>query len=99
MGKCFKVDESIACPNHFMITVNHEEFYIKHTLGSCNVISARVMNLSYASYLRMCRDKFKAEIYGKGSKYPIAYFKDKENANSLVKILNEYADRIMKERS
>ena len=54
--------------------------------------------LSYANYLRMCRDRYGADIIGKGSKYPVAFFEKNEKTNELVAILNSKAKEILKGR-
>ena len=43
---------------------------LKYTRGSYAILAARVMNLTYANYCRMCRDLYGAEIIGKNSYYP-----------------------------
>ena len=54
------------------------------------------MGLSYANYLRMCRDLFDADIIGKDSKYPVAYFTNREKLRELIKILNKKMEVIDK---
>ena len=55
--------------------------------GSWNVLPARILGLSYAEYLRYARDKYNGVIYGKGHKYPIVKFKDKNDCIALCKEL------------
>lgn len=57
--------------------------------GSWNVLCARAMGLSYANYLRYCRDVYGAELVGVGSRYPKAYFTDEQGANDLADELEE----------
>lgn len=90
----FILEESVSS-ELYRIGINHTVFktYSHYRegdkfYGSFNVFAARVMGLSYASYLRMCRDVYGAILTGKNEKYPIAYFK-KENAEKLIKILNQ----------
>ncbi len=94
----FKYENSPYKPGYYVITVDHEKFHITGTKGSCHIIEARVMNLSYAQYLRMCRDLYGAEIYGKNSMYPVAYFKNINMVLKLLKELNLRAGLILKER-
>lgn len=96
--KCFIRDESASQPGKYIIRPIHENFYLDSTEGSFNVICARVMGLTYAQYLRMCRDVYDAEIIGKGSKYPVAYFNYTEKLNSLIEQLNARANLILWER-
>jgi hypothetical protein len=46
----------------------------------------------------MCRDCFGAEIIGKGSKYPVAYFKLSKELNDLIENLNIRANLVLWER-
>ena len=96
--KCFEYVESASYPGKYLISPVHDNFYLKTTEGSFNVICARLFNLSYAQYLRMCRDCFGAEIVGKGNKYPIAYFKRGEELKALIELLNARANFVLWER-
>ena len=97
--ECFKAEESPYHPGKFTIKPIHENFHLTYTEGSFNVICARLFGLSYAQYLRMCRDLFQAEIIGKGNLYPVAYFKEDENLSRLVKTLNSMANLVLWERA
>jgi len=74
-----KVDLSKTCFDTSKIT------------GSWAVFEARVMGLSYANYLRMCRDEFGAKICGKNCLYPVAYFDNTDKVKKLIKFLNKRA--------
>ena len=97
--KCFIKDESASHPGKWIVLPVHENFHLSSTTGSFNVICARVMGLSYPQYLRMCRDCFGAEIIGKGSNYPVAYFKRSKELDALVDNLNARANLILWERN
>jgi hypothetical protein len=56
------------------------------------------MGLTYANYLRMCRDKYGAEIIGKGDRYPVAYFKLSQGLVDLIEELNARANLVLWER-
>ena len=96
--KCFERDESASYPGKYVIRPIHDNFHLDYTEGSFNVICARLMGLTYAQYLRMCRDCFGAEIVGKGSKYPVAYFKLSKELNDLIEQLNARANLVLWER-
>lgn len=97
--KVFYRDESASYPGKWMIRANLDAFHLEHTEGSYNVIQARLMNLSYANYLRMCRDCFGAEIIGKNSVYPVAYFKRSKELDALIDNLNARANMVLWERN
>ena len=92
---CFKIEESAYNSGKFLICPVHENFLLKHTEGNFNVICARLMNLSYAQYLRFCRDMCGATIVGKDSKYPIVYFPQGDRVQALCRLLNARANLIL----
>lgn len=96
---CFKKQESASYPGKFLIVPQYDKFHLDSTTGSFNVIMARLVGLSYAQYLRMCRDCFDAEIIGKNCLYPLAYFKDGEKLDMLIKNLNARANLILWDRA
>ena len=96
--KVFSREESVSYPGKYIIRVDLDKFHLDFTEGSFNVICARLIGLSYAQYLRMCRDCFGAEIIGKGSMYPVAYFKFSEKLVDLVESLNARANLVLWER-
>lgn len=92
MKKFFNYEESPYNKDKYIITINHDMFPIKQISGSYNIIQARIMNLSYANYLRMCRDLFGATIIGKKTLYPVAYFDRNDGLMALLKLLNKRAE-------
>lgn len=96
--KIFYRDESATQPGKYMIRANLDKFYLLSTEGSYNIIGARLMGLTYAQYLRMCRDEFGAEIIGKGSSYPYPVFKLSQGLQDLIDQLNVRANLVLWER-
>lgn len=96
--RCFVREESATQPGRYMIKPVHESFHLYNTEGSFNVVCARLFGLPYADYLRMCRDCFGAEIIGKGSQYPVAYFKFSKGLQDLLDQLNARANLVLWER-
>ena len=82
--------------NNFLVKANLMETNLptSEITGSWGVFCARVIGLTYANYLRMCRDVYGAELIGKGKKYPTAQFSSKNNAQKLIKVLTERSDII-----
>lgn len=91
----FFIEESPYNPGKWLIKAKYEDFYCKHTYGSYNILEARLMNLTYAQYLRFCRDILGATIIGKGNKYPVAYFQRNGNLSAFVRLLNTRANLIV----
>ena len=96
--KCFIREESASHPGKWIVRPVLDNFHLDSTSGSFNVICARLFNLDYPQYLRMCRDCFGAEIIGKNSMYPVAYFKRSKELDALIDILNARANLVLWER-
>ena len=96
--KCFEKIESPYFPRKWIIQPKYENFFLEVNHGSFNVICARLFGISYASYLRMCRDCFGAEIYGKNKLYPVAYFNRSKELDALIDQLNARANMVLWER-
>ena len=96
--KVFFRDESATQPGKYMIRADFEKFHLKSTEGSYNIIGARLMGLTYANYLRMCRDIYGAEIIGKDSNYPYPVFKLSQELMDLIEQLNARANLVLWER-
>lgn len=99
MEKYFYLDTSPVYANKYIIRVNTDKMpFPKGTSGSYNVLAARLLNLSYAEYLRYARDRLGAELVGKKTKYVVAYFDRNEETLALIKLLNSRMEYIMNER-
>lgn len=96
--KVFYRDESASYPGKYMIRADLDKFYLNYTEGSYNIIGARLMGLTYAQYLRMCRDIYGAEVVGKGETYPFPIFKLSEKLEDLIAQLNIRANLVLWER-
>lgn len=94
----FTLEESPYRPGRYTIRINFDKLPHMTTTGSYNLLFARLMNLSYAQYLRMCRDLLCAEIVGKNSVYPVAYFVKNIHVVAFVRLLNSRMNLIMWER-
>lgn len=94
----FTYGESLYYPGKWLIQMKHDDFCLFSTSGNYNIICARLMNLSYANYLRFCRDILGAVVIGKGTKYPIPYFKKDENLFAFLKFLNARANYVLFEK-
>lgn len=98
MKKYFYLDESPFYKNKYMICLNHDLFlFPTGTTGSFNVFIARVLNLSYADFLRYCRDRLGAELIGKNRRYIVPYFENNQAVLALIKLLNTRMEYIMHE--
>ena len=99
MKTYFKLEESPYNPGKYVIRLEHDNLPLGVVHGSCNVLAARVCGLSWADYLRMCRDVYGAELMGKNERYPVAYFTDTVKAKQLVAALNKQVSTILKHKA
>lgn len=81
----FYIDKSPVSGKYFIY--NHLDFPLKHG-GSYSIFCARMLGLSFAQYLRMCRDIFNGELVGKEG-YTKVYFENERDAKPLVELLNK----------
>lgn len=75
--------------NKYIVLPNHSALKIGPTKGSYAILGARLFGLSYADYLRMCRDVYHANLVGKNHRYISVLFDSEADANSLASSLNE----------
>ena len=98
MKKYFYLEESANQPGKFLVKIDFDQLPPMTTTGSYNLLPAHLLGISYAEYLRFCRDELGAEIIGKKNMYPVAYFPDKKWAVSLIQNLNTRMAIIEKEK-
>jgi hypothetical protein len=92
---CFSLEESATRPGKYILVPNWDALHIEQTEGSGAVMGARLMGLTFAQYLRFCRDICHAEVVGKGRLYPKVYFDKNEETVSFVKLLNGRATLVL----
>lgn len=93
----FYLEES-SIEGKYFVKINFANMPNMSTYGSFNLLAARVMGLTYANYLRFCRDVVGAELMGKNSAYPLAYFRNDIRTRQFVRLLNSRMNLIMWER-
>lgn len=95
----FVLEESPCRPGKYTIRLDFDKFPSQlSTSGSFNLLPARLLNLSYAQYLRFCRDIVGGEIAGKNMVYPVAYFNKTMTTNAFVRLLNSRMNLVVWER-
>lgn len=96
--KYFSLRETPYRPGWYVLEINFEELPQMNTTGSYGVLPARLMNISYPQYIRMCRDVLGAEVIGKNKAYPIVYFKKNLNTSAFIRLLNSRMYCVLWER-
>lgn len=96
--KYFALAENPYQPGKYMITIDFDLLPEMRTNGSYFVLFARLMNLSFAQWIRFCRDCFDGEVVGKKSLYPSVYFKKNTKTVALVRLLNSRMNYVIWER-
>ena len=94
-NKYFVLEASANRPNKYLIRPVHDNLPLYNTSGSYALLPARLMGLSWAEYLRFCRDVLGAEINGKSTYYPIPYFDKNIIVAEFVNLLNTRAKFIL----
>ena len=95
----FVLEESPYRPGKYTIRLDFDKFSSQlSTSGSFNLLPARLMNLSYAQYLRFCRDIIGGEIAGKYKIYPVVYFNKTVGVIAFVRLLNSRMNLVVWER-
>lgn len=94
----FSIEESPVYKHKKVIRVNSDNLPFPNGIdGSFNLLPARLLNLSYADYLRYARDRLGAELVGKNKRYVNAYFEDTPELHALVRLLNKRMEYVMSE--
>ena len=96
--KYFILEECISHPGKYIIRPDFSKLPKMSTEGSFNLLPARLLNLSYAQYLRFCRDIVGGELSGKRNVYPIVLFEKNAKTNMFVRLLNSRINLIIWER-
>ena len=94
----FTLEESPYKPGKYTLRINFDKLPEMRTTGSFKLLPARLLNLTYAQYLRFCRDIVGGEIVGKNSIYPVAYFSKTITTNAFVRLLNSRMNLVIWER-
>ena len=88
----FKPRESFYDPKKFQIEYSDEVYKtIGMINGSFQILQPRLFGLTYAEYLRMLRDDYGAEMWGRNEKGPYVsfHFPNKTQCLKLCKELEE----------
>lgn len=94
MKKYFYPEESVYHPGKYIIKPDFDLLPLHgFSSGSYNILPARIMNQTYATYLRMCRDKYGAVLIGKKTRYPMAFFTTPPT--ELIQLLNSRTEEIL----
>ncbi len=91
MNVYFVLDETPLNRKNYMLRPNFDNEEIEWTglQGSWNVLPARVLGISYDTYLRFCRDELGARIVGKEGRYPYPYFQMNQATKDFLVFLNK----------
>lgn len=74
------------------------EYFPNGTDGSYDIFIARLLNLSYADYLRWARDRLGAELIGKNKKYITVLLNGSNPATqAFINVLNKRMEYIINE--
>lgn len=95
----YKVDESVSCPNYWMIFPTLDLYKAVNSLkGSFLVYPAKTLGLLYGDYCMYCKQNFNASLFPNGEYIKTAY-KNKADAIALSDLLNRRFKEILSETS
>lgn len=99
MKTYFYLDDIPRYPGSKVIRVKHESWPPMKTDGSYTILPCRMIGLSYADYLRYCRDVLSAKVVSHGGVYCIVLFEETKEVKEFVADLNRRADYVIHHRS
>lgn len=89
MKKFFIAEENPYHPGTYFIACTKNFYDMVGPVNGCyHVFQARIFGQTFATYLRMLRDKYNATITGIKHKYPLAQFKRIEDITEVINELN-----------
>lgn len=94
MKQYFRVEESAYHAPNSILIIDDTLLDLHGAPQSLHIICARVLGISYPTFLRLARDQFGATLFGKRG-FPIALFPDKNKAHQLADLLNKQTDLIL----
>ena len=77
---------------------NNFSLFTTETPGSYDIFISRLLNLSYANYLKYARDRLKAQLVRKNNRYITVLFNNTPEVKAFVKLLNKRLEYIINER-
>ena len=77
---------------------NNFSLFTTETPGSYDIFISRLLNLSYANYLKYARDRLGAQLIGKNNRYITILFNNTPEVKAFVKLLNKRLEYIINER-
>lgn len=96
----FYLDESPLYPGTYTYRIKFdviEKYFPNGSRGSYGILAARLLNLSYADFLRYCRDRLGAEIIGRNRRYPYVLFPSRtKEARALMALLNARMEMVVR---
>lgn len=97
MNNYFYLEHSPIYQDKYIIRFDYDaSLFTAGTSGSYDVFISRLLNLSYADYLRYARDRLGAQLIGKNSRHVTVLYD--YTAKPLVNLLNKRLEYIINER-
>lgn len=96
--RAFKITDGID-DNTYMVGLEDNIYDLitpYYLNGSYNIVAARVLGFSYPDYLRFVRDNYNATLKGNAG-YSYAIYKNRNDCYDIVKLLNEFWNKIEKD--
>lgn len=99
MEKYFYLEHSLVYQNKYVIRFDNYLFpYTTEIPDSYDVFISRLLNLSYANYLRYARDRLGAQLIGKNSRNITVLFDNSLEVKAFINLINKRLEYIINER-
>ena len=99
MERYFYLEHSLIYQNKYVIHFDTYLFpYPMEKPDSYDVLISRLLNLSYADYLRYARDRLGAQLIGKNSRNITVLFDGSLEVKAFVKLINKRLEYVINER-
>jgi len=96
----FTLEDSPYHSGYQLIKIDESKVNIGYTIGSRNVLMARLFDLPWIQFLRLCRDCFDAELIGKNTVYVVPYFPvNSDGGRRLCAELNKRMARVLTDKT
>lgn len=99
MERYFYLEHSLIYQNKFVIRFDTCLFpYAAEIAGSYDILIARLLNLSYANYLRYARDRLGAQLIGINNRNITVLFDNSLEVKAFINLINKRLEYVINER-
>ena len=99
MERYFYLEHSPVYQDKYIIRFDYDDnLFPTGTSGSYDVFISRLLNLSYANYLRYVRDRLGAQLIGKNNRNITVLFDNSLEVKAFINLINKRLEYVINER-